>query len=390
VKNLLPVTFCVLMLACLSVRAQETLTLYYDKDGKGLDTKKKAAFYRIVTFDANNKPIGTIKDYFPNGQLQMTAEAAYIDKLDNRKSIWNGHMVEYNDKGTIIFDYNYDDEGHPNGIQTGYNADGIKIFEAEYSHGNPTKDYYLLYDKTGAPVKYSYLNHQPIKLSTIDKIIVPIAEKKEIYRDGQAVQYYNVEGITVAVRASREKLYGDYYEIYITIENGTPQQFDFDPSTITAAYVKNNKPFDGEVLTYDYYIKKVNRKQKWSAAFNAFAQSEAANQAGYSASSTYATAQGTSNNGTVVTASGQSTTAAYNGANQYAATQNAQNNINNYNNSQYSIKQSIAQGYLKMNTVMPNSRLIGFVNVKYEKADGILINIPVNGKVYQYSYGIKN
>jgi hypothetical protein len=40
--------------------------------------------------------------------------------------------------------------------------------------------------------------------------------------------------------------------------------------------------------------------------------------------------------------------------------------------------------------VMPSSRLIGFVNIKYEKADGVLINVPVNGKVYQFFYTMKD
>jgi hypothetical protein len=46
--------------------AQEKLTLYYDASGKGLDTKKKAVFYRVVTLDASGKPAGTVEDFYPN------------------------------------------------------------------------------------------------------------------------------------------------------------------------------------------------------------------------------------------------------------------------------------------------------------------------------------
>jgi len=384
-KKLFPLILSILLLACSTLRAQEKLTLYYDKDGKGLDTKKKAAFYRVVAYDADNKPVGSVEDYFPNGKLQMTSEAIYIDKLNNNKCIWKGHLVIYNDKGGVIQDHNYDDQGRIDGLQTEYDANGVKTFEGVFSHGNPTKDYYLVYDKKGVAVRYSYLNHQPMKLSTSDKLIVPASLRKTVFQDGQAVEYYFQDGISVAIKASREKLYGDYYEIYITIENGTDQQFNFDPAEITAAYGQDKKSEDAEVLTYDYYIKKVNRKQKWSAAFNAFAESAAATQAGYSASSTNASV---SNGSTTV--NGQSTTQSYNGANQYAANQTAATNVNNYNNQQYSIRQNISQGYLKMNTIMPNSRLIGFVNVKYEKAGAMVINVPVNGKVYQFLYSIKS
>lgn len=383
-KKLFPLILSILIFVCSSLHAQEKLTLYYDKSGKGLDTKKKADFYRVVMYDASNKPTGIVEDFFPNGKIQVRSEALYIDKLNNNNCRWKGHFLQYNENGTIAKDYNFDDQGRFDGIETEFNSGGVKQTEVEYSHGNPTKDYYLVYDKKGNVIKYSFLDHQPMRLSTSDKVIVPRSSLKTIFQQGQAVQYYFQDGISVAVKASREKLYGDYCEIFITIENGTGQQFNFDPAEITAVYGNDEKTEDADVLTYDYYIKKVNRRQNWSAAFNAFAEASQASQAGYSASTT----TGVATNGTQ-TVVGQSTTQSYNGANQYAANQIANNNINNYNNQQYSIKQSIAQGYLKLNTIMPNSRLIGFVNVKYQSAKYILINVPVDGKVYQFSYTIK-
>lgn len=378
------------MLSCTQLHAQEKLTLYYDKDGKGLDVKKRAAFYRIVTFDNSKRPIGFVEDYWPNGKIQLKSEAVYIDKLDNNKSVWKGPLLEYNEKGVVTKQYNFDEQGRRDGTQIDFNDDGKKMTEAEFTHGNATNDYYLVYDKSGTAVKYSFLNRQPMKLTTSDKVIVPASELKQVYQDGQVLEYYFVDGISVAIKIYRDKLYGDYYETFITLENGTGQQFNFDPATITAAYSYGKKAEDAEVLTYDYYIKKVNRKQKWSAAFNAFAEMSQASQAGYSANVSNGYAIGASSNGAVAAVAGQSVSQSYSGANQYAANQVASNNINNYNNQQYRIQQSIAQGYLKLNTVMPSSRLIGFVNIKYEKADGITINIPVNGKIYQFFYTIKS
>jgi hypothetical protein len=34
--------------------------------------------------------------------------------------------------------------------------------------------------------------------------------------------------------------------------------------------------------------------------------------------------------------------------------------------------------------VFPDSRVIGYISIKFEKADNILVNIPVNGKIYQF------
>lgn len=379
-KSYLPrACFLILFLLCFNAYAQEKLTLYYDGNGKGLDTKKKATFYRMVTFDDNNNPIDTVKDFNLNGKLQAKGKALIVDKFDNTKSRWIGQVFLYNEKGRLVELNNYDNEGRLDGIQTTF-SDGHKEQEREYLHGNPTKDYYFVYDKKEAATKYSYLTHLPKNLSTSDKKITPFTERKVIYQDGQPVEFYYIDGISVAVKMSTKQIYGNYYEAYVTIENGSNEQFNFDPSYITASFQNDGKVFEGEVMTYNDYIKKVNRRQNWTAAFNAFAQTAAATTAGYS--STYASAHAQTSTGK--SAYVQASSTSYNGAAQYAAAQNASNNISQLANQQYDIKQSISEGYLKLNTIFPNSRLIGFVNIKYMDAEHIFLNVPVNGKVYHF------
>jgi hypothetical protein len=369
---------------CLSVAAstfaQEEMTLFYDQNGKGLDTKKKAVFYRVVTFDQANSPVGPVKDYYPNGKPMAVGNASVIDKFDNSNSRWKGKVSTYNEDGVLSGQNNYDDEGRLDGQQLVVSKEGLREQEMEYSHGNPTKDFYLVYDKFGKPSRYSYLSHLPMNLSTSDKKIVPVTERKVIYQDGFPVQFYFTDGLSVAVKLSTKQQYGSYYEAYVTIENGTNEQFNFDPTNITASLESEGKAAAGEVLGYDEYIKKVNRRQKWTAAFSAFAEYAAATSAGFSSTTVNAYARSSSGRSASVSASSTS----YNGAAQYAATQNAANNVNQLVNQQYDIKRSISEGYLKLNTIFPNSRLIGFVNIKFHDAEHILLNIPVNGKVYHF------
>jgi len=380
-KTLLPkLLFLAFLLSFFHSSAQDKITLYYDQNGKGLDTKKNAVFYRTVAFDDNNKPVGIVEDFYMNGKSLNKGEASIIDKFDNNKSRWKGKVQSFNEKGQVIAENNYDDFGLLDGHQTTYTSSGEKYEEFEYSHGNPTKDYYLTYDKKGTPMRYSYLTHLAMKLSTSDKNIVPFTYKKIIYQDGVPVQFYFIDSISVAVKISTKQLYGNYYEAFITIENGSPDQFDFDPSDITASLVKDGQASEGDVLGYDEYIKKVKRRQNWTAAFTAFAEAAAATSAGYSSTKVNAYAQ-TSSGKTVVV---QANSTSYNGANAYAASQNAANNMNQMINQQYDIKKNISDGYLKRNTVFPNSRIIGFVNIKLEDADHILLNVPVNGKVYHF------
>ena len=368
-----------LILFCFKVCAQDKLTLYYDQNGKGLDTKKKAVYYRIVAFDDNNKPVGIVSDFYISGKPFKTGHATNIDKFDDSKSLWIGQVTTYSEKGLVYANNNYDADGNLDSVQTVFTAEG-NTETSQYLHGNPTKDYFLVQDKKGATTRYSYLTHLPMKLSTSDKVIVPIMLRKVIYQDGQPVQFYNIDGMSVAVKISTKQLYGDYYEAYITIENGTQPQFDFDPSNITASLEYENSYTEAEVLTYEDYMKKVKRRQGWTTAFSAFAEAAAATSAGYSSTKTNAYATTSTGKSVAV----QATTTSYNGAATYAAAQNGANNINNLVNQQYDIKQTISEGYLKLNTVFPNARLVGFVNIKKEDADHILINVPVNGKVYHF------
>jgi hypothetical protein len=361
--------------------SQTPLLLYYDEMGKGLDSKKKAMFYRSVTLDKNNRPTDTVQDYYANGQRMSRGMASYIDKFDTRKSAWIGKCYRYNEKGKLKAIQNFDDNGMLDGIQTTFNPDGSKGDVYEYIHGNPSSDSYLTYTKQGQQ-RYSYLTHLPMKLATMDKNIVPFTERKVIYQDGSPVQFYFIDGLSVAVKISDKQQYGRYYEAFITIENGSGNQFDFDPSDITASLSLKGAVEDAQVYTYNDYMKKVSRRQAWSTAFTAFAEMAAATSAGYSSSTT--NAYGITSSGRLVSA--HTTTTSYNGAAQYAATQNAANNVSQLVGQQYEIKRNISEGYLKLNTIFPNSRLIGFVNITFDSADKIYLNIPVNGKMYHFEF----
>jgi hypothetical protein len=372
-------SFISLTLLSFNAISQEKTTLYYDENWKGLDTKKKALYYRVVTFNEDEKPEGSIETFYKSGKLRSKGEASHIDKMDDSKSVWKNHLIIYSEKGVKIFDQSYDDEGKAQGIWYSYTEKGDKKEETEFAHGNPAKDYYLVYEK-GNPIKYSFLTMAPMKLSTTGKKLVPMTIKKTMYEDGQPIYYYSFNGVSIAVKFTKETSYGNYYAAYITVENGTDKEFNIDPKDFSGVLINNGKTEEAEILPYEYYIKKVNRRQAWSAAFNSFAQQQQASQAGYSAAAASGVAADNSGNVLAATTVSQN----YNGAAQYNANQNAANQIGAYRNQQYNIKKSIAQGYLKINTIFPSSRIIGFVYIKYQKADGILLNIPVNGAVYQF------
>jgi|GEM_PF-802610 len=228
-------------------------------------------------------------------------------------------------------------------------------------------------------------------------------ECKSFYRDGKTFQYYVHNGISVTMHLSIERTYGKYYIAYVSIENLTGKSFNFDPTNIKAFMIDSGTETYGDVLSANEYMNKVKNRQAWNAALVAFGESSAANQAGYSSSTSTSTTSGYSNSygsasgyygntygsvsgssRTYGSATTRSNTQSYNGAANYAAQQNAQQNINNYQNQQYQIRNVLNQGYLKLNTIDNEQRIVGQINIKYKSANKIKVIVPVNGINYDF------
>ncbi len=368
------------------VSAQRKVTLYYDANSKGVESKKKCTFYREVSFDDQKKPLGEIRDYWKNGKLQtIAAGALHIDRNDDSKSIWTGKVELFDKKGKKIQESHFSESGIADGTSTTYDGKQQPLTVAEYTNGLPAHNWYIRYEK-GHPVKTSYLNHMPLNALTEEKDIYPLAERKVLYDDGRVIQYYFNDGVSIAVQFTEEDLYGKYYASYITIENGTDEEVVLNPDDFTVVSLRGGKARQEDIIPYAKYMKKVKRKQGWSSFFNAFAESQAASQAGYSAVASSGAAAAVNNRGGAAVVYGEQASVGYSGSAQYAANQHARQNVQQYDNAQYSIRNSISQGYLKINTVMPHSRVIGYVNVKKSKMDSMILNIPIGDKIYQFQW----
>ncbi len=234
----------------------------------------------------------------------------------------------------------------------------------------------------------------------------PVKEYGIYYKDGEPVQYYKHKGIMIAVLLSTSADYGRYYQPNILIQNFTGKDINFDPSLIKSLSGKKGKISQLDVLSYNDYMRKVQNRQAWNAFAVAFSESMAASNAGYSSSTTNSSAYGSSHSygsasgyygntyGSVYGSSstyssvyGTSTTNSYNGAAAYAAQQNASNNISNYQNQQFQIKKTLSEGYLRLNTVPDQTEYIGYINISYKNAEGLVVDIPINGTTYRFSWG---
>jgi S1-C subfamily serine protease/antitoxin component YwqK of YwqJK toxin-antitoxin module len=124
------------------------LTEYFDENWKRCK-QSKASYYRLITYESDNKPKGIIKDFFISGELQSEFTAVYLDYHDEGKNFHEGEATWYFKNGKIEqkrFYYN----NKINGKNTFYYDNGQVKEEGNYGHG-VLNGLYSTYYKTGKP-----------------------------------------------------------------------------------------------------------------------------------------------------------------------------------------------------------------------------------------------
>jgi len=124
------------------------VTEYFD-DKWNRCKQKEASYYRLVTYESDNKPKGVVKDFFISGQLQSEFTAVYLDYDDEGKNFHEGEATWYFKNGKIE-QKRYYINNKINGKYTFYYDNGQVAQEANYEFGNLAGTYLQWY-KTGKP-----------------------------------------------------------------------------------------------------------------------------------------------------------------------------------------------------------------------------------------------
>jgi S1-C subfamily serine protease/antitoxin component YwqK of YwqJK toxin-antitoxin module len=147
------------------------VTEYFDDKWKRCK-QKEASYYRLVTYESDNKPKGFVKDFFINGSQQSEFTAVYLDYDDEGKNFhegeanWyfqngkieqkryyinnnvNGKNTFYYDNGQIAQEANYERGVYIGLYQQWYKTGKLKI-TAYYEQGNLVENKYIEYDENG-------------------------------------------------------------------------------------------------------------------------------------------------------------------------------------------------------------------------------------------------
>lgn len=413
------------------VSAQTIDTIYYDEQSKGVPIKNLAKFYWVYYQFANNSYEDKVKEYNLKGELQGEGTPISIDRLDATKSLWKGRFIGYYPNGKIQYIRNRDDKGryegeqidyyenglikiHANykdnqihGIYTEFSEDGNSCTQYEYVEGEISKPYYTYSTNEGIITKYKVKDNTPyLEMPTIN-------EKQTFYNKGVAWDYYQKNGILLMVNGTLKRDYGKYITLSIVLSNHTNTPITFNPSLISAYKEYKGKMESIKILEASEYIAKVASRQNLTMFFNAFNESMAASEAGYSTSSTssasvYGGQSQTGVIGAVVGTDGaavgaavgssqysgynvsSSSTVNYNGAAAYQAKLIASKRIADYNSVLLDERYMKEEGYLKITTINPKELISGYINIPYSKGDILTVNIVINSVVYPFSWSMSN
>jgi S1-C subfamily serine protease/antitoxin component YwqK of YwqJK toxin-antitoxin module len=129
------------------------VTEYFDDKWNRCE-QKDASFYRLVTYESDNKPKGVVKNYYISGKLQSEFTAIYLDYDDEGKNFHEGEANWYFQNGKIE-QKRYYLNNKITGKNTYYFDNGQIAQEANYKIGKYDGLYQQWY-KTGKPKITAY------------------------------------------------------------------------------------------------------------------------------------------------------------------------------------------------------------------------------------------
>ena len=158
---------------------------------------KQAAYYRLITYSAPNKPKGVVKDYYISGELQSEQYPIFVDYDDEGKNFLEGKQTFYHKNGKVAsVRYYYNNQ--PNGPQTDYYPDGVVSSESFWNMGVPNGDMIQYHPdgKYATVAKYDNgLLHNNKYLQITEDQMVFLVYNEDFARNHEAWEFQGQPGI---------------------------------------------------------------------------------------------------------------------------------------------------------------------------------------------------
>lgn len=193
----------------------ERVTEYFTSDWKRCQAAE-ASYYRLITYEAPNRPKGIVKDYYKTGQLQSEFYLIYVDYQDESKNFHEGKSTWYHKNGKIE-QIRYYVKNKVNGENTHYYSNGQEQMKFTYVdnvlqgpiysfHENGKADIYSLYED-GELLQNKYLQfyddgevslnyNEDFSRYSHNWVQVDALSKSEVTADNELVHTQTGSGVT--------------------------------------------------------------------------------------------------------------------------------------------------------------------------------------------------
>lgn len=402
----------VLCIGSLFAQSQQQLnsvlldTVYFSSNWDKNSFPKVASYYRVVE-KGDTYSIKKYKDYYITGQIQGEGSVISIGNNDSL-SVFEGDQVTYFRNGRIEsfrsfkngkLDgdcYLYDEnglvkwkrgmkDGKADGLFTQFQSDGSYV-QIDYKNGEYASPFYYYCDRMGRVSKLSVYDNS-LYFTQLYR-----DSRKVYYRDGITWQYYENEGMTIAMTVSSVREYGRFYKVDVVLTNNTVAPILFNATDLTGKlYDSYEEAYTLKTWTVEEYMKRVNNRQAWAAVAVGLAEGMASAGAGYSTSNSYSTTYyngnhyGSNYSGIANT---YTTTTTYDAAAAYQARVLSNQRIDEFNRAQRYEYQEKNAGYIKLNTIYPGERVSGFVMLERKKGASLVVIINVAGIPYYFDWNV--
>lgn len=186
---------------------------YFDENWNRCQPNQ-AAFYRLVTYEAPNRPKGVVKDFYITGELQSEQYPVYIDYDDDSRSFLEGEQTLYHKNGKVeIKQQFYNDQ--LNGPVITYYESGAVASEQEFVHGVRHGDAIEYYENGKIATVRKFENgqlHNNKYLQITEDQMVFLVYDENFVRNRKSWEYHGQNGVvqvndaeSISMQASPER-----------------------------------------------------------------------------------------------------------------------------------------------------------------------------------------
>ena len=361
---------------------------YYDSNSYGVMQRDSADYYRVV--ESNN----SFNDYYSkDNTLRASGTVVSIDESDDANTVFDGAFIAYYPSGKVWIKQFFKDgkndgeyteyydsglmkqhefykDGLLDGVKTVFEEDGKTCKQWEYKDGELVSDHYTQ-SGSGYSIDYDTTTKEPVW-----KDVTTADLKAYRSKDGQTIRAYAINGLYVSVDVAYQHYFGKYYVLQVFIQNNAPEDayYSFDQTSIQTS---NGK---AKMFSYSDFHRRMNSRQGWA-------------QFGISAASV----------ATAITLEAITDEAFYRQNRHHHRTfgRDLAHDMSAFLIRQSAVVGSILVsgmfneanarvlnkdiGYLRNYQIKPNTSITGYAYAKFSPgAKTLLVNLPINGKVYQF------